>query len=495
MFLRLKLLSIFASFGSRISGINPAPTPSRRSSPAIINKTSNVTKIENELNLSNNNTMKLRIIILIALCSTYLFSYSQETIIELPLTPQNGYGPFRMALGGMSANSDSDENSPWRRTYLKVTGVPKGLTDIKYGDIETNIYQSVYQNFLLGNITKEWYEELQKSWNWIPDTLNLSKTAVKTKIAFAYGKDSAGISKIVVDVNNNLDLSDDKIFTPLDMISSDNSNKDSLAQIYAFNVSFETFVQNKIVPVSVPLFIVYNSRFNMFMCNFSQYATTQYKGERIAVSSSNFTDLSYKNMELTLMRNDMKNGEKIKDEDVNGKNEYIEIKGEIYKNLGVNTNRNTLVLEKIDLPKTQLVSTQVGYKLYPFQGEEFKTKSTISSESLKGKYVLLDFWAIWCGPCLQEIPDLKELYAKTDTSKFEIVGIVGDSPADALNNLIDKHSITWPQILSDDTNKIKEKYGINGYPTTFLLDPQGIIIAKNLRGKDLEKEILSLIKE
>lgn len=60
--------------------------------------------------------------------------------------------------------------------------------------------------------------------------------------------------------------------------------------------------------------------------------------------------------------------------------------------------------------------------------------------------------------------------------------------------MIEKHGIAWPQIISDDFNKIKENYGIIRYPTTFLINPEGIIIAKDLRGNELEAKIESLIK-
>ena len=439
--------------------------------------------------------MKLRTVVLITLCATFLLlSCSQGKMIELPITPQSGYGPFNSAVVGISPFNE-DENNPWKKTYLKVSKGPIGLTDIKYGDIETNIFQMVYQNYFLGNITKERYEFLQKSWNWIPDTLSLSKTPIKTKIAFAYGKDSDGVTKMVVDENNNLDLSDDKIFTPFDMVSNVSSNKDSITQSHSVPVSFETFTHNKIASVTVPLFVVYHSQINRFMCNFFQYATTQFKGEKIAVCSDQFTNLSYNNTYITLVNEGLGKDVKAKEEDVILKNEYIEIKGEVYKNLGVNTNKNVLILEKIDLPKTQLVSTQIGYKSYSFSGDEYTTKAPISLESLKGKYVLLDFWAIWCSPCIEEFPNLKELYSKVDTSKFEIVGVIGDSPIDALNETINRHQITWPQILSDDTNKIKEEFGITSYPTSLLLDTEGIIIAKNLRGEGLANRILSLIEK
>jgi hypothetical protein len=301
------------------------------------------------------------------LLSAILTGCSQEKTVELPLTVQSGYGPFRTGLGGEYAYSEA-ENNPWKNTYLKVSKLPEGLTDLKLGDIETNIYQTVYQAYLSGNITKEWYEELQESWDWTPDTVNLSKTPVKTKVAFAYGKDPDGILKVVVDANNNLDLTDDRLFTPLEMsaVGSD-VNRDSLAREHAFNVAFEAFVHNKTVPVHVPLFIIYSEPFGMFMCNFAQYATTRFKGEQIAISSGSFTNLTYKNIEVVLMRNDPETGKTVKEANPYKKNEYIEIKREIYRISGVNTNRNTLVLEKTGLPKEQLFSTQTGRVCKPIK--------------------------------------------------------------------------------------------------------------------------------
>ena len=407
--------------------------------------------------------MKSKTIALVALLLVSLLSYSQDKIVELPLTTHNGYGPFNVVYGGLILFSEAfhseNEDNPWRETYLKLSSsAPKCLTDMRYGVIDTPI---------------------------------------KTHIYFVFGKDSEGIVKIAVDINNNLDFSDDILFTSIEMDSAfshrTESQIDSIMQSHTVNIAFETFVHNETALVSFPVFIAYNSQLDMWLYNFPQYATTLFKGKRIAIY--NFTNLSYPDINLALIPDDLKNGEKVKREDLYSKNEYIEIEDVIYKILEVNIKKNTLVLEKIDLPNTQLLSTQIGYKSFPFQGEEMTTKSTILSEDLRGKYVLLDFWAEWCAPCIKEFPHLKELHAKTDRSKFEIIGIAGNSSPNGIKKLIDKHETTWLQIMSDDTNKIIETYGINSYPITLLLDPEGIIIAKNLRGEELEEKVLSLIKE
>jgi thiol-disulfide isomerase/thioredoxin len=427
-------------------------------------------------------------IILFILC---IMSNLNAQNIELPLTYHFGYGHLNPSFGGISPYSD-DETNPWFKTYLKTSGAPENWTDIKYGDIETNIYQTVYQSYLVGNITNERYKVLQESWDWKPDTLALSKEPLKCKIAFVYGKDSTGEVKMIVDANNNLDFSDDKAFTPVVLEPGKSMDSDSLANTNSIIVSFETFSNNKKAVTSAPILIVYMSSIEMYMNNFPQYATTSLGGKEIAVCSDAFTSLTYESPSIVIVSDSMKEGEKVKYDDIISKNEYLEINGAAYKNIGVNRKNNTLILEKLKLPKNELYSTQIGYKSFPFTGIDFKTNSTISSDNLKGKYVLLDFWSVYCGPCRAEIPTIKELYDKVDRSKFEIVSIVCDSPNETLDELIKKFAITWPQIISNESNKIKETFSVRGYPTTLLLNPEGVIIAKNLRGEELGEKANSL---
>lgn len=434
--------------------------------------------------------MRFKTVFLTTICILSLLNCSKQKSIEIPLEQKEGYGSFHSTLVWMTPYTD-DENNPWKNTFLNVQGIPENWTDVKYGDIETNIYQNVYQNYMLGNITKELFEGLKLAWTWNPDTLVYSKKPLKTKIAFAFGKDSTGVTKMIVDANNNLDLSDDECFMPYVIPTGMEINRDSAALQNVINVSFERYLDGKKVSETTPLFVAYMSQSNRFVFNFPQYLTANFDGVRLEVCSQDFTNLSYVNPRLGIIKNSLTDSDKVSSEDLISKNEFIEIKDNRYKFLGINQNK--LVLEKINLAKDEITSSQVGYRAFSFIGNDFLTDSQIVSDELRGKYVYLDFWAVWCGPCLQEIPYLKELYNKTDRDKFEIIGIVGDSPLNRLQEIIKKDSITWPQIPSTETNRIIAEFGVQGYPSTFLLNPEGIIIAKDIRGKELEERILKLI--
>jgi len=244
---------------------------------------------------------------------------------------------------------------------------------------------------LLGNITRERYERLQKILNWVPDTLNLSKKPLKCKIAIAYGKDASGETKMVVDANNNLDLSDDVIFTPKEIDWTDDSNKDSLFIKNAMMVSYERLSGNKIIQEKAPFSIMHSKSADRYGCNFPQYATTQLDGEEIAICSDDFTSPSYNSTSMVLVDDSIRNGKKVTYDNIILMDEYIKIKGNVYKNKGVNWNKNVLLLEKTNLPQDQLYSTQVGFKAFIFEGQNFKTKSNISLDDYKGKYLFLDF--------------------------------------------------------------------------------------------------------
>lgn len=104
---------------------------------------------------------------------------------------------------------------------------------------------------------------------------------------------------------------------------------------------------------------------------------------------------------------------------------------------------------------------------------------SIAFNSLKGKYVLIDFWSSWCGPCKASFPHMKEVYKKYGGEKFEILGISIDDVRSAWLKELSNQQLPWPQVL--DTKKIYVSgFGVTGVPTAFLINPEGRIMMKEI---------------
>lgn len=121
----------------------------------------------------------------------------------------------------------------------------------------------------------------------------------------------------------------------------------------------------------------------------------------------------------------------------------------------------------------------------------------LSIANYKGKVVLIDFWATWCGPCVAELPNVIDAYKKYHDKGFEIIGISLDQERDALTNFMKKQGMTWKQYFDGKgwQNKLAVQYGIHSIPATYLLDGEGKIVAKDLRGEALSAQLAKLLKK
>ncbi len=113
----------------------------------------------------------------------------------------------------------------------------------------------------------------------------------------------------------------------------------------------------------------------------------------------------------------------------------------------------------------------------------------------KGKVVLVDFWATWCGPCRAEMPNVIAAYKKYHDQGFEIIGVSLDHEKAELSSYLKDQNITWPQFYDGQgwTNSLAVKYGIDAIPANFLLDGSGTIIGKELRGDDLDQAVATAL--
>jgi len=134
----------------------------------------------------------------------------------------------------------------------------------------------------------------------------------------------------------------------------------------------------------------------------------------------------------------------------------------------------------------------------PINFEVKSIKGTkLSPAQYHGKVLLIDFWATWCGPCRAEMPNVKKIYNKYKTRGFEIVGISLDKSRSDLDRYLVSNSITWPQYFDGKywNNDIAHQYGVRSIPTTYLVDRNGKIRYKSLRGAKLEKAVDKLVNE
>jgi thiol-disulfide isomerase/thioredoxin len=144
------------------------------------------------------------------------------------------------------------------------------------------------------------------------------------------------------------------------------------------------------------------------------------------------------------------------------------------------------VLEKVGVGKEF-----TDFEMKTPSGEAIKLSDNVG----KGKVTLIDFWASWCPPCRKDIPHLVELYKQYKGKGFEIVGVSLDRTNDAWVKGIQELNITWPQM--SDLKYWKSEgaalYGVNSIPHTVLVDKDGIIIAKNLRGEALDAKLAEIL--
>ncbi len=138
---------------------------------------------------------------------------------------------------------------------------------------------------------------------------------------------------------------------------------------------------------------------------------------------------------------------------------------------------------------------KIGDHFVDFQQNDIN-KIPLNLSDFKGKYILLDFWASWCGGCRKENTYLVELYSKYKSSGFEIFGVSQDVNEQNWKSAIEKDKLIWPNVseLKGGENAAALMYGVYEIPTNYLIDPNGKIIAKNLRGKELDKKLQELIK-
>jgi len=152
-------------------------------------------------------------------------------------------------------------------------------------------------------------------------------------------------------------------------------------------------------------------------------------------------------------------------------------------------------VEQLVKKRNQIITTAVGQKSPEINLPGVSNKS-IALSSLKGKIVLIDFWASWCGPCRKENPNVVRLYNEYKDKGFDIYSVSLDKNKEAWIKAIEMDKLTWASHVSDLlqwSSSVVPQFGIEGIPFTLLIDREGKIIAKGLRGQQLEDKLKELL--
>ena len=167
----------------------------------------------------------------------------------------------------------------------------------------------------------------------------------------------------------------------------------------------------------------------------------------------------------------------------------------VLKKLAASKNEDIAAMAKSAIAQSEkmasLKTKPLELKFTATDGKEFDIAK------LRGKVVLIDFWASWCGPCIAEMPNVVATYKKLHDKGFEIVGISLDQEKEAMEGALKKQGMTWTQYFDGQgwQNKISTSFGIESIPAAWLLDKKGMLRETDLRGEALAKGVEKLLAE
>lgn len=374
-------------------------------------------------------------------CLVLAVSSAQKQDLKLPLTIHNGFSTHSNVFSTLNRTKELTDTSNIAKGLKYLTNLRMGSAEI-YPTATTSIWDSSFRN----------------------------------TFGYIFGTDKNGKEQLIIDKNNNGDFTDDSVFV---VDTQSLGSKIPLEKLSKVSVEYDWVESGKKVKQFINVHIAYNPKFNIYGYIFAQHATATLNGKKLEIIPSH--DLSYNT--FTVFDNEVSSTDGI------SPNKYLKDSNNVYRIKEIDINEKVLILEKEKKKFTEIESAQTGFRVPSFSEIDLISKEKVTLENYRGKYVFLDLWTTWCGPCIEEMPKLKVLYDKIDHSKIEFIGIVGQVNFERINKIINDIGINWKLVESTTENLLFNKFKVSHFPTTLLVDPNGIIIRSNIRAEELEKII------
>lgn len=408
--------------------------------------------------------------------------------INIPVDLVSEDAPFPYGMG-ISTMREIDSVGRGKRYHITRIGVPQSWKEGGYysDQIVADYHQLVYQNAHKDHFTQEERDELLSGDDMQVD--GLIKDDINISVGFIFRPTHKGI-ELILDANNNRDYSDDEVHLLEPFTNAKDSTRPRSRDL------FLTFVYEYVDGVEIveagagAHFVADSIRFSptnsqfLIMSESVGYGKSTYKGHEIYVDSEILKDELSPYASLKIKR-DSNEYEEIR------LKSYFYLDEQLYQFDSVITSPPSILLSK--LPQGYIpIAPQEGFVMPSFSGVDVITRDTISTETLKGKYVYIDVWGSWCSPCIMEIPNIKKAIVELEGENITFIAI-GQDDITALKNAMEQHGVTWPNIHNTTENDIVKAFNVRGYPTTFLLDPEGKVVSKGLRGENLADDLRAVL--
>lgn len=375
--------------------------------------------------------------------------------------------------------------------YPHLTNVPDSFTSLKVYTYILYPMQFYFQNYRKGIYSRDFFLNMAKRQRWVlDDTISLTNKIVKNYFSIAVGYDSGHNPKYVVDANCNDDFSDDELNTLYGSFRTMTSNSKNVAVEYFDGVSIKQENVNFLPRLS------YNSNDSSIEIGF---CFPQFRFARISSEGKPYFVCSdgYSQFKTFYIIPDQPNFNAV-DRDAEVKpNQFFKIGDLVFSCIGYTQNMDKVIFKREEIKADNMpnkmivakksipVSEQLGMMAPEIKGINILDGSILSLKSLRGKYVFLDFWATYCGPCIMEFPTIRKAFDMYNSDQLVIFGVCEDNYRGKIYSFLKDKGVTWPTIVKSDSTTVTKGYNISSWPTNFLIGPDGTILKTNIRGESL----------